>query len=214
MNDVIKGTLLLLLAIVGSLVVVSGALTLLPGVASPVKDAAGIVQALAAVAAVVLGGVFAYRNSLLFRTFEPHLTITQAVTHRRIGTQYLHIAVTATPHNSSKVKVEIREGFFRLMQVSPVDDDAVEILYAQTFAYGERRDLQWPVLDEFRRPGRRNEVVIEPGESRQETCEFIAVMDTQTVIVYSYFYNAQFVEGSESAQGWSATTVYDIVVRK
>ena len=85
MNDVIKGTLLLL-AIVGSLVVVSGALTLLPGVASPVKDAAGIVQALAAVAAVVLGGVFAYRNSLLFRTFEPHLTVTRSVTHRPIIT--------------------------------------------------------------------------------------------------------------------------------
>ena len=72
-----------------------------------------IVQPLVTAVVIIAGAVFAYRKLQLFRDFEPHLTVTQTATHRAIGTQYLHIAVTATLHNSSKVRVEIRESFLQ-----------------------------------------------------------------------------------------------------
>ena len=74
--------------------------------------------------AFLIVAIFAYRKLQLFRDFEPHLTITQAVTHRPIGTQYVHIAVTATLHNSSKVRVEIADDFLSVApNTQPLSDD-------------------------------------------------------------------------------------------
>lgn len=212
MDNVMKGALLILLGIafavgLGSFIFAVSDFN----VATPIKNAAGIAQALATVAAVVLGGVFAYRNGLLFRTFEPHLTVTQAVTHRRIGAQYVHIAVMATLHNSSRVQVEIRQGFFRLQQVAPIDDSDVEILYTQAFgAVSERSNIQWPVLDEWQTPSPENILLIEPGQSHQEHVEFIVSRHVASVLIYSCFYNSTFSESSQPAVAWAASTVYDI----
>ena len=176
-----------------------------------IGDIVGIVQLSAAAVIIVAGGVFAYRKLQLFRDFEPHLTVTQSATHRTVGTQYVHVAVTATLHNSSKVRVEIRESFFRLHQIQPLHDEYVEALYAAAFNSQSHTDIDWPVLDEaFRRLG-PNELIIEPGEYHHEPCEFIVSRDVETVLVYSYFYNPDHFENSRSAQGWTATTVYDIV---
>ena len=181
---------------------------------SRVRDVVGIVQAFVWAFLIVAGGIFAYRKLQLFRDFEPHLTITQAVTHRPIGTQYVHIAVTATLHNSSKVKVEIRQGFFRLMQIAPIDDDDVEQLYSQAFDSNDSDgipDIQWPLLDMLSRASSTNSLVIEPGETHLEPGEFIVSNEVKTVLLYSYFYNSNFFESSQSAPGWAATTVYDMV---
>lgn len=178
---------------------------------SRLRDVVGIVQSFVTACIIVAGGILAYRKLLIFRDFEPHLTITHSASHRHIGTQYVHIEVTATLLNSSKVQVEIRKGFFRLMQIAPIDDADVEALYAQMLTGKKGKDIQWPSLDEFPRVWKRNELVIEPGESHQETCEFIVSEETTSVLVYSYFYNLRFSETSQSAQGWAATTVYDML---
>ena len=169
---------------------------------SRIRDVVGIVQAFVWAFLIVAGGIFAYRKLQLFRDFEPHLTITQAVTHRPIGTQYVHIAVTATLHNSSKVKVEIRQGFFRLMQIAPIDDDDVEHLYSQAFDSNDSDgipDIQWPLLDMLPRASSTNSLVIEPGETHLEPGEFIVSNEVKTVLLYSYYYNSKCFEGSQSA---------------
>ncbi len=75
------------------------------------KNAAGIVQASVTALVIVIGVVIAAYKLDAFRDFEPHLTITHEVTHRPIGDNYVHIAVTATLYNSSKVMVEVVEAF-------------------------------------------------------------------------------------------------------
>ena len=178
-----------------------------------IKDVVGIVQLFAAAVIILAGGIFAYRKLQWFRDFEPHLTIVHAVTHRRAGTRYVHIGVTATLHNSSKVKVEIRQGEFLLQQIAPITDAEVELLLSAQLANGDEIDhLQWPVLDEVERVWAKNELVIEPGGSHQETYEFIAPVEVATVLVYTYFYNPGHLELAQSAEGWSATSFYDIVV--
>ena len=176
-----------------------------------VGDVVGIVQLAAAAVLIIAGAVFAYRKLQLFRDFEPHLTVTQSITHRAVGTQYVHVAVTASLHNSSKVRVEIRESFFRLHQVQPLDDEDIEALYEAAFNSEQHADIGWPVIDEaFRRLG-PNELVIEPGESHHEYCEFIVSNVVSSVLIYSYFYNVEHSQHSRSAQGWTATTVHDMV---
>ena len=177
---------------------------------------ATIVQSVAAVSAVGLGAWFAYRNSLLFRTFQPHITITHSVSHRLVGSGYIHLGVVATLYNSSRVRVEIREGGFRLAQVSPIDDQ--RLLNLHRFAFppdgpddaNEVPHIPWPLLDEVRCATETEALVIEPGETHLETAEFIISSQVKSVLLYSYFYNSLPTASNGAATVWEATTPYDI----
>jgi len=175
-----------------------------------VIDSARSIHAIGILVAICVGGVFAYQRLQVFRTFEPHPTISHKVSHRYIGDSYVHIDVTATLHNSSKVQVELHEGFLLLQKISPVSDREIEDLYAQVFIDEEYEDIQWPVLYEVPRNWDKNVLVIEPDEAHQEMCEFIISTDTESVMIYTYFYNPQFSQDASCAEGWLATTVYDI----
>ncbi len=175
-------------------------------------DAVGIVQVFATALVVVAGGIFAYRKLQLFRDFEPHLTVTQRVSSRAVGEQYAHIAVTATLHNGSKVRVEVRECVFQAHQIQPLSDDDVEHYYVEAFREAGSAYIEWPLIDDVTRRLESNEIVIEPGAYHHEPCEFIVSRDATTLLVYSYFFNTGYCEAGTSAQGWSATTVHDIVL--
>lgn len=177
------------------------------------RDLAGIVQALVTALAIVAGGLFAGYKLQLFRDFQPHLTISHEISHRLVGDSYVHIAVTANLRNSSKVKLELRQSFFRLQQIAPITDMETEELYAQVFVNKSERHLQWPTLDEATLQWLPGALIIEPGELHPETCEFIVSSEVKSVIIYTYFYNPS---GPESGldTGWLRTTIYDTVVRK
>ncbi len=175
-------------------------------------SAVGLLQPLVTALVLVVGGIFAYRKLQLFRDFEPHLTVTQSVSSRAVGSQYAHIAVTATLHNSSKVRVEVRECLFQIHQVQPLSDDDVEHYYVEAFREDGSAYIEWPIIDEVMRRLEPNEIVIEPGAYHHEPCEFILSRNVTTVLVYSYFFNTAYSENGQSAQGWSATTVHDDIV--
>ncbi len=182
-----------------------------------IKDLAGIFQSAITVFAIVIGGVFAWFKLQAFRDFEPHLTISHEVRHRIISESYLHIDVTATLYNSSRVKMDFHEAFALLQKIAPTSDEEVERLHAKAFVDLKREgsqylvleDFQWPALYEVPRIWDVNELMIEPGESHRETYEFIVSTEVESVIVYTFYYNSQ--DNSKAPEGWGATTVYDIV---
>ena len=174
-----------------------------------------VVQPLVTAVIIIAGAAFAYRKLQLFRDFEPHLTVTQTLGHRPIGTRYVHIDVTAILQNSSKVRVEIREAFYKLYQIAPIDDDEIELLYNQTAVNRDDddvSDIHCPELEALPRASDTHVLTIEPGETHYETGEFIVSRDVRTVLLYSYFFNSEYFEHSRSAPGWTATTIYDIVI--
>lgn len=130
-----------------------------------VKDRAGIIQGVVTALAIIFGGLLAAVKLELFRDFEPHLTITHEVSHRRVGDSYVHIAVKAALHNTSKVRVDIHSAIFRVHQVAPFTDAEVESLYIQVFEDRDYDELQWPTLDEIRPAWNGNGLIIEPGEA-------------------------------------------------
>ena len=146
---------------------------------------------------------------------QPHLTVLQTISHRFIGDSYVHLDVTILLKNSSKVEMDIREGLFRLQHIAPMSDDDVEYLYEQVFVNKDYKEVQWPTIVEDRREWDENELIVEPGETHQETVDFIvSTEDVEAVLIYTYFYNSRFFQGSRSAEGWGAATAYDIVGRK
>lgn len=156
--------------------------------------------------AILIAAVFAIFKLQIFRDFAPHLTISQKVSHRHIGESYVHIDVSATLKNSSRVKVDLIKGLFLLQKIAPVEDQDVTSLHAQVFVDRTYEDILWPVIDEVHRSWKEHVLVIEPGESYQEFCEFILDATVKAVLVYTYFYNPF----SSSSKGWGATTIHDI----
>ena len=143
-------------------------------------------------AAIVVGGIFAWRRGYIFRIGQPHLTIDHDVTHRQVSPTYTHIEVTATLHNRSRVKVEIRNGLFTIQQISPTADEDVEYLYRQIYNNNdEYSDLAWDVLDEIPRVWNKDELVAEPGESVTATFEYFVPSYVQSILLTTYFYNSK-----------------------
>ena len=177
-------------------------------------DSAGAVHAIGILVTVCVGGAFAYQRLQIFRSFEPHLTISHSIRHRFIGDSYVHIDVTATLHNSSKVQVELREGYFLLQLIAPETDEHIEDLYAQVFVEREYEDIRWTTLESFDRHWNPGELVVEPGESHPETHEFIVSRDVESVMIYTYFYDQRFAHDGDYERGWLASTVYDVAVTK
>lgn len=205
-----------LLGMIGSIIAIVVAMVfLLDGILPDVgraKDSMGIIQSFVAIVAIVTGAYLAHKRFQLFRTFQPHLTITHRISHRRLSSSYIHIDATAILLNNSKVQVELLKGFVRLQQVSPISDEEAESLYARVFEDREYETLPWPVLEEFERLWSKSELIVEPGESHAETFEFIVrASDFRSVLIYTYFYNPNAKQETGTAEGWAATTVYDIM---
>ena len=190
-------------------------------------------QAVFTSAAIVVGGIFAWRRGYLFRIGQPHLTITHNVTHRQVSPGYMHIEVTATLHNRSRVKVEIRDGLFTVQQISPTTDEDIEDMYAQTFDRGDRyQDLGWKALEEIPRIWNKNELIAEPGESVTATFEYVVPDYVRSALLTTYFYNLRVMGKIDDRmyppdaqrrsrlwlwkvsgpRGWTRTTAHDMLI--
>lgn len=174
------------------------------------KDLVEIIQLFIVASAIVIGGFFALYKLQIFRDFEPHLTVSQEISHRFIGENYIHVETTATLHNSSRVKIEIRKGLSRLQQIAPASAEDIVEIYSQTFVDKESDYLQWPTLEEVERNWDKGEMIVEPGESHRETYEFIVSGDVASIMVYTYLYNSEFPKSP--SEGWGAATVHDMIL--
>ena len=150
-----------------------------------------IAQGVATIIAIVLGGIFAWRRGLIFRHEQPHVTISHDVTHRRIGHGYIHIEVTATLHNSSRVKMEFRDGLFTVEQLAPLSLKDVERLFEELFEKDLYETPKWRLLRERRLEWGKDELIVEPGEKVTATFEHIVSSTVESVLITTYFYNTR-----------------------
>ena len=169
-------------------------------------ESARIFQAIVTALAIVSAAAFAIFKLQIFRDFAPHLTISQKVSHRRVGESYIHIDVVVTLRNSSRVKVELRESLFLLQKIAPANDAEIEALHATVFIDRTYPDILWPVIGEMQRSWNENSQVIEPGAAHQEVCEFIVTADVKSVLAYTYFYNPY----SSTSWAGESTSVHDL----
>ena len=198
-----------------------------------VRDWLTIVGAIVSIAVVIGGGVLARRNAQIFRAKAPHVVISHEISHRPLGSSYVHIFVTAALHNSSRVHIEFLDGFASIQQVNPISDSDVEALHEQVFVDREVADLQWADLALLRHRWNQDGFLVEPGEIDTETFDFVVGRDVESVAVTTYFYNARVVGKiddetdlarvkrrkrlfrrwltSRGPLGWGRTSVYDIV---
>lgn len=159
---------------------------------------AGIAQGVATVVAVALGGVIAWRRGIIFRQGKPHISIVHSITHRQISPQYAHLEVGVALHNSSRVKVEIRDGLFSVEQLAPIADWTVERIFAAAFANRKSNKKvkryqfpKWNLLYEGRLEWEEGTLIIEPGQTAVETYEYIVDGYVSAVLISTHFCNIQ-----------------------
>lgn len=197
------------------------------------------IESVITIIAIVIAGIFAWRNGIIFRHRSPHINIAHDVTHRFISPSYTHLIVTATLHNSSRVKVEFRDGLFILQKIAPLNDDEVTQLYAQSLddavsANEELNDPQWETLDELWSVWDKDGLIVEPGSTTALTIEFIVPKTIHAVLITTYLYNTRVMgkidesydnprhaprqrnwllrwREMEGAHSWTRTTAYDII---
>ncbi len=163
-----------------------------------------VVQSLATIAAIAIGGLFAYYNRGLFRRTEPHLTITQEVSHRRINDEHLQVGVIVTLRNTSNVKVAIHDAFCRLSQIAPLAPAYVTATMLEP-------ELMRPILQEIRNESGLACTIVEPGESSQVAYQFVVLPSATSLLVHTFIYNERYSEAeADRSQGWQAYTFYDI----
>lgn len=199
-----------------------------------VQNGAIIGQAVATIIAIGLGGVFAWRRGYLFRHGQPHITIDHQITYRSVSPGYIHIEVTAILQNTSRVKVEIRDGLFIMQQLAPADDAYVSDLYRRAFADRDSRyyqPLEWAYLEEIPRVWNPDELIVEPGSSAAVTFEYVVSSEIRSVLITTHFYNTKVLgkipadinprdarnrrkwwfRRASGSKGWNRTTAYDII---
>ena len=193
--------LYVLAAIVGLFLLVALLDWLLPGAAT-FMDWTQIVLSLVTILAIVFGGFFAAVKFELFRDFEPHLTISHTINHRPLGDSYVHIDVRAVLHNSSRVRVELTDGYFVVQRIAPLSEEnelsGSELVYPF-----------WPVLEEASIELGDEKIVLEPGQSLQEVLQFTVTNEVHTVLIHYSFSNS--IPAPESPVRWGITDVYDII---
>ncbi len=192
-----------------------------------------IAQGVATVIAIVLGGIFAWRRGFIFRYEQPHVTISHDVTHREISHGYVHIEITATLYNSSRVKMEFHDGLFTVEQLAPLSQKNAERLFEELFKKDLYEIPKWRLLRERRLEWGKDELIVEPGEKVTATFEHIVSNAVQSVLITTYFYNARvmgkipaeinprdatrkkqrwWLWRTSGPRGWIRTTAHDIVL--
>ena len=165
----------------------------------------GLVESIVTIAALLTAGYFAWRNGIIFRHRSPHINITHDITHRVISPRYTHIAVTATLHNSSRVKVEFFNCLFEAQSLAPLEDKEVEGLYSESFNYiSDERfgNFPWETLEKFQYSWDKDNFIVEPGEARPLTIEFVVGNDIKAVLITTYLYNVRAVGRLSETSDW------------
>lgn len=164
----------------------------------------GLVESIVTIVAVLTAGYFAWRNGIIFRHRSPHINITHDITHRVISPRYTHIAVTATLHNRSRVKLEFFDGLLVAQNLAPLSNEAVEDLYGE--ALNDISDevfgtFPWETLEEFRYSWDKDDLIVEPGEAKSLTFEFMVGNEIKAVLITTYLYNERVVGRLSATSG-------------
>jgi hypothetical protein len=175
------------------------------------------------IAAIILGGFWAYLAFVRGRLRFPHVSLQHSITHRTLDDGRRILRVGTTINNSGGVIVRLVSGTFRVDQVLPLPDQVSSALETPRGPVSEGDlDIDWPPVDasafrehewpEEKRPE------IEPGETDVIPCEFVVPAHLETVSVHTYLKNSKkgrwhwrpwrWRRGRRDI-GWTLTTFYD-----
>lgn len=185
-------------------------MTLLPyfGKLDTWVQALGLVESIATVVALIIGGVWSYLAFVRNRLKFPRMELCPKITSVEIapGIVLVHVAVVAK--NIGSILFAPRSAEIRLRQVVPAPKEVVESAEAgwDPVKKGETA-IEWPALACHEWQWNDGDLEIEPGESEHLTADFF-VQDT--VVVVQLYFHLQNSLKRESGLGWTLISLQAI----
>ena len=169
-------------------------------------------QNLITISAIVTAAVIAGRNGLLSRKLDPHVSIDHKTTHQQLDSQNAHVRVQVALHNASGVPVQIRRSAISVERLARTtaghygySDIGGNLLRDRSTTF-----VQHPILDNREFHLADLEVIIESGQSRQETFEIIIDPDNVPIRIHTRFRGGLPNAQEASDKDWEAISFYDI----
>jgi hypothetical protein len=169
------------------------------------KYAMDIIQSVATVIALIVGGIWTYHLFVQQRQEQPRLKIEHRLSQRKMANGETLLSVDEMLSNPGTTLVALHSSDTRIIQLLPLPPGITkEDLASQR----ELPDVigkpdKWPVLRNTQRLDVNR--VLEPGEEDQLHAEFVLPPQIQVVCVASHVENP-----NNPKLGWQRITIYDI----
>ncbi len=176
---------------------------------------------LATIAAIVVGGIWAYLLFIRRRQKYPRAALTHHIVHRRISHDELPddkvlLRVGLVIENPGEVLLSLISGETRVQQVEPWPKWFLEkVKNGEDPVEEGQTEVNWPYAGE---PGERllqfekKEREVEPGEKDEIHFDFVLTAECEAVLVYTYIQNQAKLGWRRKGRdiGWGVTSLYDL----
>ena len=158
----------------------------------------------AQVAAIVIGGWWAYTRFIKQREPFPKATVELVIAHRELDAEHTFVRVVVKVNNVGTALLETEELRAYVYQVLPIAPETATRLGADDLVPEDEREADWPCLKPYK--GKWS-AQIEPGEWDEFGFDFQIPTTVTTVFVYTYIKN---VTQQRRELGWTVTKLYDL----
>ena len=165
--------------------------------------AANLVQ----VAAILVGGWWAYTKFIRQREEWPRITLEQLISDRVLNDEKALLRVSVAAKNTGTVLVNVQDVRVDVHQVLPLTPETEEELNKGSLVPEQENEANWPCLGSLQRSWSTEEACIEPGENDQYGFDFVVPREIDTVFVYCYIRN---VKHREREMGWQLSQFFDL----
>jgi len=172
----------------------------------PLGEIVQVIQAIATIVAIIVGGVWTYRLFVLERLAYPHLKIEHSVTDLPLPDNQMRLVVDIIHTNPGSIKITPQSGFLKIYRLQDLPAETADQSNEPQPQGWEDNDGPWEILDNHAwKWDARTPLIIEPGESNQLHYELTLDADVGPLEIYSYFRNPTITDRD---LGWRYTSIY------
>jgi hypothetical protein len=165
-------------------------------------------QAVASVAALGVGALWAWAAFVRRRLQFPKAVVVQAVSHHRLSPEKTLLRVNICIANRGDVVLPVRSMMVRVQQVLPVPPQiGAKLGGAGDLVPKNQTSIPWDPINKSLREWDPGDHEVEPGEEESTAFDFVIDGGVRTVEVYTFVRNA--VKRKREV-GWGSTTLYDL----
>jgi hypothetical protein len=183
------------------------------------KDWADLIQSSVTIMAIIIGGYWTYRLYRQKRQRYPCANVEHQISHRLISPDKVLLHVNTGVTNAGEVLLSLRCSWTTVEQMLPIAQHLQAIIDQSGDPVEElETDIVWPLLAKREKHWQKRKFELEPNENDARHFDFILDSNIETVLVYTYFRNAQkyrsrlvrWLLRQKSEIGWGVTTIYDL----
>jgi hypothetical protein len=168
------------------------------------KKWAEIIQSVATVLALLLGGIWTYLLFLRHRQKYPRAVASHEVTTFPVGEEGVVVHAALRVKNCGEVLIEVRGGSIRFYALDQHNAGWPLLPHESKIPDEGRDEFRWRKLGRHALP---RDCEIEPGEIDYYHYEIYVPLSVKKLKIYSHFSNAS--KGRKKI-GWNRTTIHDM----